>query len=49
MRVISYDPFAPDATHSLDDLLAEADVVSMHAAVTPETHETDRRRRSSRR
>ena len=37
MRVISCDPFAPDATHSLDDLLAEADVVSMHAAVTPET------------
>jgi D-3-phosphoglycerate dehydrogenase len=39
MKVISYDPFAPDATHSLDDLLAEADVVSMHAAVTPESHE----------
>ncbi len=37
MEVISYDPFAPDATHSLDDLLAEADVVSMHAAVTPES------------
>jgi D-3-phosphoglycerate dehydrogenase len=37
MRVISHDPFAPDATHSLDDLLAEADVVSMHAAVTPDT------------
>jgi D-3-phosphoglycerate dehydrogenase len=37
MKVISYDPFAPDATHSLDDLLAEADVVSMHAAVTPES------------
>jgi D-3-phosphoglycerate dehydrogenase len=37
MRVISSDPFAPDATHSLDDLLAEADVVSMHAAVTPDT------------
>ncbi len=37
MRVISYDPYSPDATHSLDDLLAEADVVSMHAAVTPET------------
>src|SRR4029079_273792 len=36
-NVISYDPFAPDATHSLDDLLAEADVVSMHAAVTPES------------
>jgi D-3-phosphoglycerate dehydrogenase len=37
MRVISSDPFAPDATHPLDELLAEADVVSMHAAVTPET------------
>ena len=37
MRVISTDPFAPDATHELDDLLAEADVVSMHAAVTPDT------------
>jgi len=37
MRVIASDPFAPDATHDLDDLVAEADVVSMHAAVTPET------------
>jgi D-3-phosphoglycerate dehydrogenase / 2-oxoglutarate reductase len=37
MRVISADPYASDATHSLPDLLAEADVVSMHAAVTPET------------
>ena len=37
MRVIASDPFADDATHSLDDLLAEADVVSMHAAVTPDT------------
>jgi D-3-phosphoglycerate dehydrogenase len=37
MRVIASDPFAADATHSLDELLAEADVVSMHAAVTPET------------
>lgn len=37
MRVITYDPYSPDATHSLDDLLAEADVVSMHAPVTPET------------
>ncbi len=37
MKVIASDPFSPDATHSLDDLLAEADVVSMHAAVTPDT------------
>ncbi len=37
MRVVAHDPYAPDATHSLDDLLAEADVVSMHAVVTPET------------
>lgn len=38
MRVISHDPFAADATHDdLDALLAEADVVSMHAAVTPDT------------
>src|SRR5205807_850380 len=37
MKVISHDPYNPTATHSLDDLLAEADVVSMHAPVTPET------------
>lgn len=37
MRVIAADPFADDATHALDDLLAEADVISVHAAVTPDT------------
>ena len=37
MTVIASDPYAADATHGLDDLLATADVVSMHAAVTPET------------
>ena len=37
MKVIAHDPYAADATHSLDDLLAESDVVSMHTAVTPET------------
>ncbi len=37
MRVIASDPFAEDASHNLDDLLAEADVISMHAAVTPDT------------
>jgi len=38
MRVIAHDPYADDATHHLDDLLAEADIVSLHAALTPETH-----------
>lgn len=37
MRVVAFDPYAPDATYSLDELLSEADVVSLHAAVTPET------------
>ena len=37
-EVISYDPFNPDATHrDLDELLGVAEVVSMHAAVTPDT------------
>jgi len=39
MTVLAYDPYAPDATASLDDLLAAADVVSMHAPVTPETND----------
>jgi len=37
MRVIASDPFADDATHDLDELIAESDVISMHAAVTPDT------------
>jgi D-3-phosphoglycerate dehydrogenase / 2-oxoglutarate reductase len=37
MHVIAADPYNPDATHTIDELLAEADVVSMHAAPTPET------------
>lgn len=37
MRVIAADPYAAGATHDLDGLLAEADVVSMHAAVTADT------------
>jgi D-3-phosphoglycerate dehydrogenase len=37
MNVIAHDPYADDATHTLEDLLAEADVVSMHAPVTDET------------
>jgi D-3-phosphoglycerate dehydrogenase / 2-oxoglutarate reductase len=37
LRVIAHDPYADDATHTLDGLLDEADVISMHAVVTPET------------
>jgi D-3-phosphoglycerate dehydrogenase len=38
MEVLSFDPYAADASHKdLPSLLAAADVVSMHAAVTPET------------
>lgn len=37
MNVIASDPYAGDAGHELDELLAVAAVVSMHAAVTPET------------
>lgn len=37
MTVLAYDPYAADAAHSLEDLLAQSDVVSMHAPVTPET------------
>lgn len=39
MRVLSYDPYNPEATHNtdLDSMLAQCDVVSNHAMVTPET------------
>lgn len=37
MKVVAYDPYAADATHSLPELLEVSDVVSMHAPVTPET------------
>jgi D-3-phosphoglycerate dehydrogenase len=37
MKVLAYDPYAPDATSTLEDVLAESDVVTMHAPVTPET------------
>jgi D-3-phosphoglycerate dehydrogenase len=37
MRVIAHDPYSDEARHSLDELLAEADIVSLHAPVTEET------------
>jgi D-3-phosphoglycerate dehydrogenase len=37
VKVVAYDPYNEEARHSLDELLAEADVVSLHAPVTDET------------
>jgi D-3-phosphoglycerate dehydrogenase len=37
MKVIAHDPYSDEAKHSLEEVLEQADVVSMHAAVTPET------------
>jgi D-3-phosphoglycerate dehydrogenase len=37
MNVLAYDPYNPDARQSLDEVLAGADVISLHAPVTEET------------
>jgi D-3-phosphoglycerate dehydrogenase len=37
LTVIAHDPYNDEARHSLHDLLAEADIVSLHAPVTEET------------
>jgi D-3-phosphoglycerate dehydrogenase len=37
LTVIAYDPYNDEAKHSLDELLDQADIVSMHAPVTEET------------
>ncbi|OBA80927.1 3-phosphoglycerate dehydrogenase [Mycobacterium sp. 1164966.3] len=37
MNVIAYDPYHDEARHSLDELLEEADVISLHAPVTDDT------------
>ncbi len=37
LRVIAHDPYCDDAHHTLERLLAESDVVSLHAPVTDET------------
>jgi D-3-phosphoglycerate dehydrogenase / 2-oxoglutarate reductase len=37
VNVIAFDPYSDEARHSLDELLAEADIVSLHAPVTDDT------------
>ena len=37
MDVLAYDPFVPDATSTLVELLERSDVISVHAPVTEET------------
>jgi len=37
MDVLAYDPYAPDATSSLDELFERCEVISVHAPVTEET------------
>jgi D-3-phosphoglycerate dehydrogenase len=37
MTVVACDPYSDEAKLSLDEVLARADVLSLHAAVTPET------------
>src|SRR5947199_2322213 len=37
VHVIAYDPYADDAKEPLEQVLDESDVISLHAAVTPET------------
>jgi len=37
LNVIAYDPYNDEATHTLPELLAQSDIISMHAPVTPAT------------
>lgn len=51
MRAIGFDPYAADPpcpTVSLDELLATADVITLHTPLTPETHHLVNRERLAR-
>jgi D-3-phosphoglycerate dehydrogenase / 2-oxoglutarate reductase len=37
MRVLAYDPYSDEAKDSLEEVIEQSDVISMHAAVTAET------------
>jgi D-3-phosphoglycerate dehydrogenase / 2-oxoglutarate reductase len=37
MTVLAADPYAPDAVQTEEEILERSDVISLHAAVTPET------------
>lgn len=37
LRVIAYDPYNDEARHGLDEVLAESDIISLHAPVTDDT------------
>ncbi|MEZ0362468.1 NAD(P)-dependent oxidoreductase [Mycobacterium sp. pUA109] len=37
LRVIAHDPYNDEARHTLDEVLAESDIVSLHAPVTDDT------------
>lgn len=37
VRVVAHDPYHDEAHHDLDELLAESDIVSLHAPVTEDT------------
>lgn len=37
LDVIAYDPYAPEARSSLDEVIETSDIISLHAPLTPET------------
>jgi D-3-phosphoglycerate dehydrogenase len=37
LDVIAYDPYAPEAKNSLDEVIETSDIISVHAPLTPDT------------